>query len=219
MLERKRITFRFDHGGFAIFARVFATSIALALLVSMLVVVPGSARAASIIEVDDNAVSSWYDATHVRTINEAINNATSGDGILVHPGTYSESVMVNKRVSIYSKDGAAATTVTSGAARAIYVTASDSNITGFTITGGASTGISVDLHRVAIRECVITGVQRGLEIKGQYATVVGCAVTGYQTNGIYVLDAIRRYVANNPARWAAERENLAELVSRMRYVE
>jgi putative transposase len=33
------------------------------------------------------------------------------------------------------------------------------------------------------------------------------------------LDAIRRYIRNNPARWAADRENLDALVARMRYVE
>jgi putative transposase len=33
------------------------------------------------------------------------------------------------------------------------------------------------------------------------------------------LDAIRRYIRNNPARWAADRENLDELVARMRHVE
>jgi parallel beta-helix repeat protein len=166
--------------------RGLVISITIALLLSLVVIVPTGTRAASIIEVDDDATPSWYDGEHVRTINEGIINATAGDKILVHPGTYAEAVVVNKRVDIASTGGAPVTIVTSGASRAIYVTASDSNITGFTITGGASTGISVDLHRVAIRDCIITGVQRGLEIKGQYATVEGCSVTGYQTNGIYV---------------------------------
>jgi putative transposase len=32
------------------------------------------------------------------------------------------------------------------------------------------------------------------------------------------LDAVRRYIRNNPARWAADRENLDELAARMRHV-
>lgn len=57
--------------------------------------------------VDDNADPSWYDATHVKTIQEGINNATVGDSIYIYNGTYSENVTVDKQVTISgeSKDG------------------------------------------------------------------------------------------------------------------
>jgi hypothetical protein len=38
--------------------------------------------------VDDDADPSWYDATHVRTIQEGIDNATVGDTVFVYNGTY-----------------------------------------------------------------------------------------------------------------------------------
>jgi len=180
-----RNPFRSHHAGRTISSKALVTLIALSMLLSLLAIVPGETRAATTIEVDDDADVVWYGPTHVHTITEAIANATAGDSIRVHPGTYSESVVVNKKVDIASTDGAAVTTVTSAAARVFYVTASNSNITGFTVTGGASIGISVDLHYVRIQSCVINGVQRGMEIKGQRAIVDGCTVTGYQTYGLY----------------------------------
>ena len=160
------------------------TLIALSLLLSMLTIVPSGARAATILEVDDDAPTDWYNATHVRTITEAINNASVGDSIRVHPGTYAESVTVNKKVDIASTDGAAVTTVTSAATRVFYVTAGSSNITGFTITGGAGTGIYIDPNYVRITDCVVTGTRLGIDIDGQHAIIENCTVSGYQTNGI-----------------------------------
>ena len=38
--------------------------------------------------VDDDAGSSWYDATHVKTIQEGIDNASDTDMVFVYNGTY-----------------------------------------------------------------------------------------------------------------------------------
>ena len=46
--------------------------------------------------VDDDADPGWYDATHVRTIQEGIDNATAGDTVFVYNGTYYENVDITK---------------------------------------------------------------------------------------------------------------------------
>ncbi len=56
--------------------------------------------ASGYIYVDDNASSGWYDETHVRTIQEGVNNASSGGYIVVWNGTYEENVEVNKTVTM-----------------------------------------------------------------------------------------------------------------------
>jgi hypothetical protein len=47
-----------------------------------------------IIYVDDDADPSWYDATHVKTIQEGIENASDGDTVFVYCGTYYENIII-----------------------------------------------------------------------------------------------------------------------------
>ncbi len=58
----------------------------------------------TIIYVDDDADSSWYDATHVRTIQEGINNASDGFTVYVYNGMYIENVVVNKQVELIGEN-------------------------------------------------------------------------------------------------------------------
>jgi uncharacterized repeat protein (TIGR01451 family) len=76
-----------------------------------------------------------------RPIQDAIDNAGTGDTICVKAGTYTENVDVDKRLTIRSENGAASTTV-----NALYpndhvfeVTADYVNISGFSVKG--ATGI------------------------------------------------------------------------------
>lgn len=87
----------------------------------------------SYIYVDDNANPSWYNATHVRTVQEGVNNATSGDTIYVYNGTYTENVNVNKSVNIIGNGSA---TCLSNDTIVLHVTADWINITGLNITDG-----------------------------------------------------------------------------------
>jgi parallel beta-helix repeat protein len=48
------------------------------------------------IYVDDDADPSWYDATHVKTIQEGMENASSGDIVYVYNGTYREHLVIDK---------------------------------------------------------------------------------------------------------------------------
>jgi parallel beta-helix repeat protein len=50
--------------------------------------------------VDDNAAPEWYDISHVRTIQEGINNASNGAEIFIYNGTYLENIQITKTVSI-----------------------------------------------------------------------------------------------------------------------
>ena len=52
------------------------------------------------IYVDDDADPSWYDAIHVKTVQEGINNASAGDAVYVYSGIYYENVEVNKSINL-----------------------------------------------------------------------------------------------------------------------
>ncbi|MBE3142094.1 MAG: right-handed parallel beta-helix repeat-containing protein, partial [Thermoplasmata archaeon] len=75
------------------------------------------------IYVDDNAPSGWYDATHVHTIQEGINNASAGNTIFIYNGTYAEQVVVNKQVSIVgeNRDTTTLTSPSPGYYNGIYI--------------------------------------------------------------------------------------------------
>jgi parallel beta-helix repeat protein len=55
------------------------------------------------IYVDDDRPPEWYGATHVKTIQEGVNNASAGDTVYVYNGIYYERVSVNKRVKLYGQ--------------------------------------------------------------------------------------------------------------------
>jgi hypothetical protein len=61
------------------------------------------------IYVDDDAPPEWYDATHVRTIQEGIDNASDGDTVFIYTGVYqpSSNIHVYKELKIIgeSKEG------------------------------------------------------------------------------------------------------------------
>jgi hypothetical protein len=58
--------------------------------------------------VDDDADPSWYDATHVRTIQEGVNNASIGksvgNNVFVYSGTYIENVVIDKTINLTGED-------------------------------------------------------------------------------------------------------------------
>jgi len=55
--------------------------------------------------VDDDADPSWYDATHVHNISEAIDNATAGDTVIIYNGNYTESPFtINKNLTFIGEN-------------------------------------------------------------------------------------------------------------------
>jgi len=70
-----------------------------------------------------------------QTIQQAVNNATAGDTIIVRDGTYYENVVVNKSVPIRSENGSALTIVNASNPNdhVFNVTTDWVNISGFTV--------------------------------------------------------------------------------------
>jgi len=86
------------------------------------------------IYVDDDADPSWYNATHVKTIQEGIDNASSGDTIYVYNGTYYENVNITKDlVNLIGEDRD--TTIIDGnnSGNVIRIVGEYVNVSGFTL--------------------------------------------------------------------------------------
>jgi parallel beta-helix repeat protein len=113
------------------------------------------------IYVDDDADPRWYDATHVKTIQEGIGNASSGNTIFVYNGTYYENVDIFKKVDLFGENRN--TTIIDGKENGNVVTISADYIliNGFTIKNSSkslldNSGIEVDSNFTTISNNTIT---------------------------------------------------------------
>ena len=120
------------------------------------------------IYVDDNADPEWYDSTHVRTIQEGIQNASSGQSIFVYIGLYIENIHVNKMVDLTGESSE--NTIINGnfVDNVVYVTSDNVSISHFTIKysahiwGQVHAGIYVRSNNTKIFKNIITENWHGI---------------------------------------------------------
>ena len=113
--------------------RKFGKALIFAALFTMLAFATVGSASATEIYVPDN----------FPTIQQAVNNATANDIIVVRDGTYNENVDVNvDHLTIKSENGSASTTVEAkrSSDHVFEVTANYVNISGFTVKGATGTG-------------------------------------------------------------------------------
>jgi parallel beta-helix repeat protein len=129
----------------------------------MIGIVPVAGQGTIIVDDDGGA---WANYT---AIQDAIDNATSGDLIYVYEGLYNESLNVDVYVHLIGNGSDVTTIDAQGSGDTIYVGAGHVNITGFNITGSGT--VSSD---------------SGIEIDSNYVTVTECDITGNGNYGLYV---------------------------------
>jgi len=95
---------------------------------------------------EDGALpKTWYvddsGGANFTNIQDAVDNATAGDTIIVRDGTYTENVVVGKELTIRSENGYAKTLVRAARTfkHVFTVTADNATIQGFTVTGAVAT--------------------------------------------------------------------------------
>ncbi|MDD3493264.1 MAG: NosD domain-containing protein, partial [Candidatus Thermoplasmatota archaeon] len=129
------------------------------------------------IYVDDDADPAWYDARHVRTIQEGVANASNGHFIYVLPGTYTENVVVNKQVTI---TGMQAVLDAAGSGDALTVTAHRAYIHHLTVTNAShGRGVVIDGDNVTVMHCTLTDHKIALVVNGDHALFAHNTVMGY----------------------------------------
>jgi len=113
------------------------------------------------------------------TIQEAINNANEGDTVFVRKGTYYETVIVNKTISLVGEN-AYNTTIDGGglATYIVSVTSNDAQVSGFRIVDGG-VGIYVDsVNRTVIINNLIDQLGLGVSLYySQNNTIVGNTIS------------------------------------------
>jgi len=117
--------------------------------------------------VNDDADPSWYDSSHVHTIQEGITNVTEGGIVYVYSGMYYENLDVNKTLTLIGENQDTTIINSSNGDTVINVTANMVNITGFTIENASSftgsSGIIVKFSSyVNISDNTILSCNRGI---------------------------------------------------------
>jgi len=137
-----------------------------------------------LIFVDDDADPSWYDETHVKTIQEANNNASVGAEIFVYDGTYNEYIDIDRTLNIYGESNQ--TTIIHGIVT--YSDVNGGNFSQFNITyagGESSSGIELwGTQNVNISDNIISndgGIL--LDCGSSYNTIYNNIIKN-NTNGI-----------------------------------
>jgi len=133
-----------------------------------------------------------------QSIQTAINNASSGDTIYVHAGTYNENLLINSKNLSLIGDGASMTTIDGGGSLVVDVRSGATvNISGFTITNGG-TGVRYrDDSSGIITNNTITGNGYGIYNDSSSPTITNNTITGNTLHGIVNFLSSNPTITNN----------------------
>lgn len=137
-----------------------------------------------------------------KTINSAVDAATSGDTISVGPGTYTEDIdLRGLTLNVVGESGPAVTTISTGAS----IELSGGTFEGFTISPAADAGVRVVSGSPTIRDLIIDSPSSyGVAIGGGGAIVEEVAVYDAGHSGFYVTAGtaqIKRSIAVRSAKY------------------
>lgn len=120
------------------------------------------------------------------SIGDALSSASDGDTIYLKPGTYSESLIVNKTVNITGQESA----IIDGEIR---ILADDVALSGINIISG---GIVIESNGSRIEGCNVSGCTgSGMLITGSGNSIINCSITRNSRVGIEI------WGTNNTVRW------------------
>jgi len=149
------------------------------------------------------------------TIQQAIDNATAGDTIVVQPGVYNESIVVWKNLTLLSNDTAVIDAL--GAAVAVYITASGVIFDGFTVTNVTVTnGTGIVAENASDVQIISNTVElnvadgSGIEVYNSSNAIVDGNTVNVSAetwaDGIGVFESENAQVTNNEVNVKATRE-------------
>ena len=132
-------------------------------------------------------------------IQQAINSATSGDEILVRPGTYNEQIIVDKNITISGGDPTLCKIIYSGSGDAITFTSGSRNaqLLRLSITSSGGNGIFCnDNSSPVIKNCIIEGSsENGVHIEEANPTVINNTISNNRLAGVHI---VNRYTSSQP---------------------
>jgi len=117
--------------------------------------------------VDDDAESGWYDATHVKTIQEGIDNASSGDTVYVYNGIYNEKLIIDKPILLIGEDKTHTIIDGTSFGNSLVVVSSTNNVSiiNFWVRNADDSGIGIVYSEFcSVTDCIITDNENGVSL-------------------------------------------------------
>ncbi|NAS89751.1 hypothetical protein C4E24_08490, partial [ANME-1 cluster archaeon AG-394-G21] len=159
---------------------------------------------ATITTVTANATT-IYALSNPKRIQDAIDNAYHGQTILVRNGTYTENIIVNKRLKICSENGPATTTVRAfdPDEHVFEVTVDHVEISGFTVTGATGymrSGIYLSsiADNCSIYDNIVSNNSIGISLASSRNNMIsGNTVNSNNQDGILLLSSINNTLSGN----------------------
>ena len=102
-------------------------------------------------------------------IQNAIDNASSGDTVLIWAGTYFEQIQLNKTLTLMGNGSTDTTINGSYIGTVVTIDANWCNLSGFTITGGGTDGL-------------------GIFINSNFSKIENCSIVNNSYSGIYIFN-------------------------------
>ena len=165
-----------------------------------------------------NETGWWYEGRQFNasstSLQSAVNNATAGDTVIVHDGTYTENVIVNfERLTIRADNGSASTIVqaASPGEHVFEITASYVNISGFTVEDAATAGKAGIYLGTGVEHCDITNNVAangwaGIYLSSsKYNNIRNNTAYSNAKYGIYLFSSSNNNIGNNTANSNAKR--------------
>jgi len=177
--------------------------------------------------VDDDAAPEWYDVSHVKTIQEGIDNVSEGGTVYVYNGTYTGdivhhagthfTVLVNKSLNLVG-ESKYETIIDTSDNSGVCADTEWVNISNFNIWNGSGVDffssygsyIPQDNRNVSnciVSNCIIHDIDVGVYIRGEasfgknfhtsYITVSNCEIYNASMVGIWLLGTAAPEVYNN----------------------
>lgn len=133
-------------------------------------------------------------------INSAINAASSGDSIIVHPGIYHENIIITKNISL--KGEGSPVIHIDNTQEGILVTAKNAKISGFRIINSNSTGILVKSDEISLNDLDISDTNIGIKLLASSGTKIRNisiknSIVNRKNYGIYLSDSQFTTISNN----------------------
>lgn len=142
--------------------------------------------------VSNSMPSGWYDATHVYTIQEGINNASVHDIIYVWNGIYNGNIIINKSIDLVGNSSVSTSINGVGSPiDTVKILSSWVNISGFNVTRGRK-GIATPESGLNVNHTIIVGCnvnnnsRAGIEMwHATYTTVDNCVISDNGGTGLF----------------------------------
>lgn len=138
-----------------------------------------------IFEVD--ATDTIYVPGDFLTIQEAIDNATSGDTIIVSNGRYKENILVDKSLTIQGSHKSTTLIDAMQNSETVHIDADNVYFTGFTVYNASDEGFHIDGNNVTVEDCNIRKNDQGIFLRySNYSNIIDCTIYNCSWAGIEV---------------------------------